>query len=107
VPLSRFHASPVAFPEHLPAPDYHAADLVRRVHADGAVGLFGRRVKLSQAFRGLDVAFRPAAEDGVYTVVFMRFVIAEADLRQGEVVQVRRRSRRGRPDQPATETPAP
>jgi transposase InsO family protein len=94
VPLSRYRASAVAFPEQLPLPDYHDSDLVRRVRQDGAVSLQGRRVKLSQAFRGLDVAFRPAAIDGVYTVWFMRFAIAEADLRHDEAVAVRRLGRR-------------
>lgn len=94
VPLSRFRASALAFPERLPRPDYYATDLVRRVHQDGAVSLLGRRVKLSQAFRGLDVGFRPSATDGVYTVWFMRFAIAEADLRQTGEVRVRRLSRR-------------
>jgi transposase InsO family protein len=94
VPLSRYQASARAFPEVLALPHYHAADLVRRVHHDGAVSLLGRRVKLSQAFRGLDVAFRPSATDGIYTVWFMRFAIAAVDLRQDTVVQVHRLGRR-------------
>jgi len=81
VPASRYRASPVGFPEVLPAPEYHATDVVRRVSRDGAVRLRRRRVKLSQAFAGLDVAFRPDGTDGVWRAFFMRFEIAEVDLR--------------------------
>jgi transposase InsO family protein len=84
VPQSRYQASRIAFVEHLAVPDYHTTDLVRRVHADGAASFLGRRVKLSQAFGGLDVAFRPTATDGVWRVFFMRFLIAEVDLRDQE-----------------------
>jgi transposase InsO family protein len=81
VPRSRYRASQIAFVEHLAKPDYHSTDAVRRVHADGAASFQARRVKLSQAFGGLDVAFRPTAVDGVWRVFFMRFLIAEVDLR--------------------------
>jgi transposase InsO family protein len=84
VPASRYHASPVCFPERLAAPEYHATDHVRRMSRDGAVRFQGRRIKMSQAFAGLDVAFRPTARDGVWHVYFMRFGIAEVDLRQSD-----------------------
>ncbi len=84
VPQSRYRASQIAFAEHLAAPDYHTTDAVRRVHQDGAASFLGRRVKLSQAFGGLDVAFRPTATDGLWRVFFMRFLIAEVDLRDQE-----------------------
>jgi transposase InsO family protein len=96
VPQSRYQASSIAFPEHLAAPDYHESDRVRRVHADGAVHLQGHRIKLSQAFGGLDVAFRPTAIDGTWQVFFMRFLIAEVDLRNqiGNIATVRKVSER-------------
>ncbi len=84
VPASRYQASPVAFPETLPEPEYYPSDELRRVHADGAVSFEGHRIKLSQAFAGMDVAFRPTAIDGVRKVFFMRFAIAEVDLRNGK-----------------------
>ena len=65
VPQSRYQVSQVAFVEPLAAPDYYAEDVVRRVHHDGAASFRGWRVTLSQAFAGLDVAFRPTATDGV------------------------------------------
>jgi hypothetical protein len=84
VPQTHYQASQIAFSEPLAAPDYHMTDTVRRVHADGAASFLGRRVKLSQAFGGLDVAFRPTAADGVWRVFFMRFLIAEVGLRDQE-----------------------
>lgn len=84
VPASRYRPSEVCFPEVLPAPEYHTTDLVRRVSHDGAVRFQGRRVKLSQAFPGLDVAFRANATEGVWRVYFMRFEIAEVDVRGAE-----------------------
>lgn len=84
VPASRYRVSPVCFPETLPAPEYHATDLVRRASRDGAVRFQGRRLKLSQAFAGLDVAPRPSGTDGIWHVFFMRFGIYEVDLRVSE-----------------------
>jgi len=81
VPASRWHASPASFPETLPAPDYYETDTVRRVYAHGGVSLRGRRIKLSKAFRGMDVAFRHTSVDGLLNVFFMSFHIAEVDLR--------------------------
>jgi len=49
------------------------------VHHDGATRFQGRRVKLPQAFAGLTVAFRPAATDAVWQVLFALFLIAEVD----------------------------
>jgi transposase InsO family protein len=81
VPQSRYQASHTAFVEQLAEPDYHADDHVRRVHVDGATSFQGYRVKLSQAFAGLDVAFRPTTTDGLWETFFMRFLIAQVDLR--------------------------
>jgi transposase InsO family protein len=93
VPASRYRPSPIGFPERLPEPDYHATDHVRRMSRDGAVRFQGRRVKMSQAFAGLDVAFRASATDGVWRVYFMRFAIAEVDLRDSDAVVVVARPR--------------
>jgi transposase InsO family protein len=82
VPASRYRLSAIAFPERLPAPDYYPTDLVRRVGKDGTTQFKGRAIKLSQAFKGHHVAFRPTLIDGVWRVFFMRFVLAEVDLRQ-------------------------
>jgi hypothetical protein len=81
VPASRYRPSPVAFPERLPEPEYYETDLVRRVYEHGEVSLKGRRIKLSKALRGLLVAFRATPVEGVLDVFFMRFPIAQVDLR--------------------------
>jgi transposase InsO family protein len=86
VPASRYTASPTPFPEALPAPQYDAADLVRRVRHDGYVRFKGRTAKLSEAFARLDVAFRPTAEDGKWNAYFMRFRVATIDIRGNETI---------------------
>jgi transposase InsO family protein len=92
VPASRYRASPVCFPERLPEPEYHATDEVRRASRDGAIRFLGRRIRLSQAFAGLDIALRAGATDGVWRAFYMRFAIAEVDLRLSEarVTAIRR-----------------
>jgi transposase InsO family protein len=84
VPASRYSASPTSFPERLPEPEYHAADLIRRVRHDGYVSFKGRKAKLSEAFAKHDVTFRPTAIDGVWEAFFMRFRVAKIDLRHKE-----------------------
>jgi hypothetical protein len=86
VPASRYRASPVRFPERLAEPEYHSTDHVRRMSRDGAVRFRSRRIKMSQAFAGLDVAFRDSATDGVWRVYFMRFEIARVDLRGSDAL---------------------
>lgn len=81
VPMTRYQASPVSFPEQLPEPLYHASDLVRRVGRDGYLRFKGWPLKLSQAFQGLDVAFRATSQDGVWQLFFSRFPLATLDLR--------------------------
>jgi transposase InsO family protein len=80
VPASRYQVSPIPFPELLPDPQYYPADRVRRVRFDGMVSFQGRPLKLSQAYAGLDVAFRPSGTDGVWRVFFMATKIAELDV---------------------------
>jgi hypothetical protein len=84
VPATRYKPSPIAFAERLAEPEYYTTDQVRRVRPDGAASFRTHRVKLSQAFAGLDVAFRPTATDGLWQVFFARFVLAEVDLRKNE-----------------------
>ncbi|MPZ12670.1 MAG: IS481 family transposase, partial [Kiloniellaceae bacterium] len=59
VPATRYIPSPRVYPERLPALQYAAGDLVRRVQAKGWTHLHGRTVRLPKAFRGQPVAFRP------------------------------------------------
>ena len=82
VPASRYRVSPISFPQRLPEPEYNATDLVRRGGVDGYTSFKGRSLKLSKAFVGLNVGFRTTLIDGVWKVFFMRFAIAEVDLRE-------------------------
>jgi transposase InsO family protein len=84
VPASRYSASSISFPSHLPEPEYDENDLIRRVRHDGYVSFKGRKVKLSEAFAGLRVGFRPTVVDGVWKAFFMRFNVAKLDLRGAE-----------------------
>jgi hypothetical protein len=61
---------------------------VRLVDEDGAVKFHGRRVRLSQAFTRMNVAFRPTATDEDWRVLFARFAIAEVDLCNSETNMV-------------------
>lgn len=88
VPASRYTASPVCFPERIEPPQYHTNDHVRRVQHDGHARFQGCHIKLSQAFAGLDVAFRQTATEGTWTVHFMRFRIATVDI-QGQRCQTK------------------
>jgi hypothetical protein len=96
VPASRYQPSQTPFTEPLAEPQYYATDAVRRVDKDGAVKFHTRRVKMSQAFAGMNVGLRPTTTDGVWRVFFARFVIAEVDLRNNEnnIVTVRHVSER-------------
>jgi transposase InsO family protein len=85
-PASRYRPSSRSFPEVLPAPQYHAHDVVRRVNKDGYVNFHGRLLKMSQAFAGRQVALRPTATDGLWTIHFARFEIAQLDLREEELL---------------------
>lgn len=80
VPASRYRRSERAYPEVLSELEYPPGDVVRMVQDGGLVHLDGRIVRLSNAFRGERVAFRPTDQDGRYTVVFATVPIAEVDL---------------------------
>lgn len=81
VPASRYRPSPRDYVETVVAFDYAPGDIVRRVQQHGRVSLLGHMLKLSKAFRGKTVAFRPTAEDGVFNVVFRTHTIATVDIR--------------------------
>lgn len=83
-PATRYQASTRSFPEHLPEPQYHASDVIRRIRWDGVMKFRGQRYKLSQAFAGLPVALRPTQADGLWKVYFSRFEVAEINSRHPE-----------------------
>lgn len=80
-PVSRYAPSIRSFPEALPPIEYGDGGLVRNVMAEGWVNFKGHKFRISMAFRGFPVAFRPTLTDGVWTVWFMTHPIAQVDLR--------------------------
>jgi transposase InsO family protein len=85
-PVTRYASSPRAFPETLPPVEYGDDDLVRNVMAEGWVNFKGRKFRISMAFRGYPVAFRPTATEGVWDIWFMIHRVAQVDLRGPEPV---------------------
>jgi transposase InsO family protein len=85
-PASRYRAADRHFPERLPAIDYDADCLVRRVGKGGCISLQNRRLFVSFAFEGHPVGLRPAGADGVFDVLFCRYRVGSIDLRGAEPV---------------------
>ena len=79
-PASRYASSPRCFLETMPPIEYGDGDLVRNVMAEGWVNFKGHKFRISMAFRGYPIAFRPTAIDGVWDVWFMTHRIAQVDL---------------------------
>jgi transposase InsO family protein len=82
VPAERYHASGRQYRD-APEPWFYAQDdIVRRVQKKGEASLFGHTIKISKAFHGKDIAFRPAQEgrDGVYDAYFRHQKIKCIDL---------------------------
>lgn len=72
VPASRYRVSRRAMPTALPAIEYEAGDVVRRVQRTGVIDFRGRRWYLGKGYRGTPVAVRPTGRDGTWAVYFCR-----------------------------------
>ena len=81
VPASRYQPSPRDYVETVAPFEYAPGDIVRRVQKDSHISLLGRTVKVSKAFCGKAVAFRPTMEDGVFNAFFRTQMIATVDIR--------------------------
>ena len=84
VPAARYQPSPYVFPETLPAIEYGASDIVRKVQAQGAISYRGRTFRICKAFRGYPVALRPTQHDGRWRVYFCHQHVAALDLQHPE-----------------------
>ncbi len=80
VPMTRLQPSPRLLPDELPPPVYASDDAVRRVRSQGAIGFANRSWFISRGLIGEDVAVRPTAEEGVYTVHFCHRQVGQLDL---------------------------
>lgn len=81
VPLQRYRASVIAYPERLPEVEYLLSDRVYKVGRNARIDVKGRRIRIGKAFIGRRIALRPKAQDGCFAVWFSRFEIGEIDLR--------------------------
>jgi transposase InsO family protein len=82
VPAERYRRSCREYPEVLPAIEYALDDVVRTVQDRGRVSFQGHLLKVSKAFKGYPVAFRPMTTDGCYAIYFCNRRIKEIDLRE-------------------------
>jgi transposase InsO family protein len=82
-PAQRYRISERSMPEKLPPIEYNSCDEVRRVNRLGHISYRSRKVYISKACIGLDVAIRPTLEDGKLDVYFCHQRIASIDLRDG------------------------
>jgi len=80
VPMTRLAPSPRFLPDDLPRPVYAPEDAVRRVRSQGAIGFANRSWFVSRGLIGEDVAVRPTAQEGVYTVHFCHEQVGQLDL---------------------------
>jgi transposase InsO family protein len=82
VPASRYRTSMRPWPAQLPAVEYPADHLVRRVQKSGVISWHQRSYFIGEAFRGLDVGIRPTTTDGLYEVYFCHQQVSTLDLRE-------------------------
>jgi transposase InsO family protein len=104
VPASRYRPSPRGLPAEPPPIEYPAADAVRKVQEGGWFSFRGRDYRAPQALRGLPIALRATAEDGLLGLRFCRHRLGSLDLRRG-VLQYGRGADEGRPPRIRGPTP--
>jgi transposase InsO family protein len=81
-PVQRYRASPLTYPEVLPAIEYADGDIVLRVNAAGLIRFQGRKLRMSEALKGLPVALRADTyTDGCFDVLFCHQRFLRLDLR--------------------------
>jgi transposase InsO family protein len=81
-PATRYQPSARPMPTILGEPDYAADDIVLRVKSNGVIDFRGRRLKVSNALRGLPVAARKSpTQDGIVEFWFAHHRILTLDLR--------------------------
>ncbi|MGH8157845.1 MAG: IS481 family transposase [Rhodanobacter sp.] len=85
VPSNRYRPSQRLFPETLPTIDYAPHDTIATVLSNGMVKFKGHEIKVSNALRGLPIAFRPDdTQDGIYTLYFAHHRLASIDMRDAD-----------------------
>lgn len=97
VPASRYRPSERPMPLTLPPLEYGQDVASRAVNAVGRIQFKGWRVRVSEAFSGGRIGLRPTSSDGIYHLLWSRFVVGHLDLttaRRGQTVAARLRSLR-------------
>lgn len=97
VPVSRYRPSERTMPDQLPPLEYGPGIVLRTANPVGQVRFKGRLLKVSEAFGGDAIGFRPTRWDGVYDLLYAGFHVGQADLRgvrRGKQAEVRLRSLR-------------
>jgi len=81
-PVQRYRASALAFPRTLPPITYADDDTIVRVTEHGVARFRGKKIIVSQALKGLPVAFRARYDrDGTYDLYFCHQRIGQLDLK--------------------------
>jgi transposase InsO family protein len=86
-PIERYHPSPRHYPETLPAIEYDAGTLVRKVDSSAHISVHAQRFRIGKAFRGYPVQLLRAPDEALYDVMFMHHRIAQIDLRTGRTLK--------------------
>lgn len=81
VPADRYQRSPRSLPAKLPAVEYPAGSVVRKVQQKGWISFQGTEYRVPKAFYGQLVALRPTGTAGEMGVYFCQQKIATLDLR--------------------------
>jgi hypothetical protein len=80
--MSRDQVSPRDYPATLPPIEYDRMDQIGQVQEGGCISCKGRDIKVPKAFAGEPVALWPTTLDCVWDVFFIRYGLAQIDLRQ-------------------------
>ena len=80
-PVERYQPSPRPYRHQVEPFAYGPDDQPRSIH-DGRLSFKGHRFRVPKAFNGKIIAVRPAARDGLHTVIFRTTPIATIDLKR-------------------------
>ena len=85
-PGQRYTISPRAYPSVLPAVEYKAGELTRKVTPSGGFTLHSKYYQTGRAFARYHVALRPTQRDGLHEVFFCHQRIGWIDEQTGESI---------------------
>lgn len=80
VPASRYRPSLRPFPEVLPPVEYDSTDIIRKVRGWGDIKYQSHDYFIGHAFKGLYVALRSTATDGLLDVYFCQHRLTQINV---------------------------